>query len=142
MQDTSLALDGARANRRSLIRSSGTHSCVCVVFVVFPACVVAVVLGEYICLQRELESIPLTADERTQRERRAAQQAQINASSSAGASSGSSSSSSTHLELSHHPAERSGLLSNMDDEPSSNSSGGKGVTTSTIRLTPNNIFNV
>ena len=42
----------------------------------------AVVLGEYLCLQRELEAIPLSNDEREARERRTLQQAQTNAQNS------------------------------------------------------------
>lgn len=110
-------------------------------------CVVTVVLGEYLCLARELEAIPITADERTQRERRAAAQAAINASNLNGGGSGVGNGASSQ-EMGR-PAERTSLLGSYDDDSSNggglgggSGGGNKGVTTSTIRLAPNNVFNV
>jgi hypothetical protein len=120
----------------------------------FPAaCVVSVVLGEYLCLQRELEAIPLTAEEREMRERRAATQSAANAAAGGGGGGGGHSgghsghggghsgshgghgvSDRDHLDA--HLDERDGLLSQPQTPD------GKAVTTTTIRLAPNNAFNV
>lgn len=51
------------------------YVCVCVFFLSPPsACIVCVLVGEYLCLQKELESIPMSTDEREARQRRAANQ--------------------------------------------------------------------
>jgi hypothetical protein len=80
------------------------------------ACVLSVVLGEYLCLQKELEAIPMTSDEREARERRAAKQNQLNEATK---------------------AERQSML-----EEEKGVRGDRGVTTTTIRLAPTNVFNV
>jgi hypothetical protein len=95
--------------------------------------VVTVVLGEYLCLQRELEAIPLTAEEREMRERRSANQHAINAGLGGGGGGGSGGG---HDRNAHHE-ERAGLLGDSHAQAD-----GKGVTTTTIRLAPNNVFNV
>ncbi len=94
----------------------------------------AVVLGEYLCLQRELEAIPLSNEEREARERRAIQQAQSNAAQAGGnrvAAPAQGSSSSSGESASAH--ERAGLLGSSNSDQ---------VTTTTIRLAPSNAFNV
>jgi len=84
------------------------------------ACMVCVLFGEYVCLQKELESIPMgsgsSADAERDRERRAAN-ASVNGIDD------------------NAQAERSSLISEE-------TRGERGVQTTTIRLNPNNIFNV
>lgn len=83
----------------------------------FLACVMSVVLGEYLCLQKELESIPMTSDERDERLRRADKQKKLNEASAL--------------------AERQSML-----EEEKENRGERAVTTTTIRLAPTNVFNV
>jgi len=96
------------------------------------SCAAAVLLGEYLCLQKELEAIPLGAEEREARERRALQQAQINAQASV--TSPSAASGGEHPRGPGTAQERAGLLGSP--------TGGDGVQTTTIRLAPSNVFNV
>lgn len=90
-----------------------------------PACILCVVLGEYLCLQKELEAIPMTSEERESRERRATAQHALNVAAERA----------RELDA-HEPHERMTLMADVDSDREG------GITTTTIRLTPNNVFNV
>lgn len=87
-------------------------------------------IGEYVCLQKELEAIPTSSEETRERERERDRRREAQELANARAA-----------------ARRDSLMGDASAYESESLIGGEGVTergiaTTTIRLAPNNVFNV